>query len=474
MPVELKPYAQYKDSGVPWLGDIPAHWELHKGKRLFAKMERDIRPEDGVITCFRDGIVTLRKNRRTSGFTESLKEIGYQGIRKGDLVIHMMDAFAGAVGVSDSDGKGTPVYSVCQPKLDLNTYFYSYIVREMARSDYILSLAKGIRERSTDFRFDAFASQILPVPPRQEQDEISAYIRGQSSKINRFIRNKRSLIKLLNEQKQVIINQAVTRGIDPNVSLKPSNVSYLGEIPTHWDVVKLGFFINILPGYAFPSSEFTSNTEDIHLLRGINISPGQLRWSEVVYWNRQAAQNLSEFFLKTGDLVMGMDRPWIKSGMRVAVVQNDDLPCLLLQRVARIRVKEKLNLVFLEYVLHGKTFIDYFLPILTGVSVPHISTGQICIFRLALPPLKAQEEIIEFIREQSRSINEVVIRTQHEIDLIQEYRMRLISDVVTGKVDVRDIEIPALPDEDVIEALEDEELLDAAEAELEAVEDADE
>lgn len=114
--MKLKQYSEYRDSGVPWLGKVPKGWEILRGKWLFQKVERPIREEDDVVTCFRDGIVTLRKKRRITGFTESLKEIGYQGIREGDLVIHQMDAFAGAIGVSDSDGKSTPVYSVCVPK----------------------------------------------------------------------------------------------------------------------------------------------------------------------------------------------------------------------------------------------------------------------------------------------------------------------------------------------------------------------
>lgn len=108
----LKPYAEMKNSGIAWLGHVPEHWGLRGGKWLFRKVDRPVRDIDDVVTCFRDGTVTLRKNRRVSGFTESLKEIGYQGIRRGDLVIHAMDAFAGAIGVADSDGKGTPVYSV--------------------------------------------------------------------------------------------------------------------------------------------------------------------------------------------------------------------------------------------------------------------------------------------------------------------------------------------------------------------------
>lgn len=169
---ELKPYPVYKGSDVPWLGEVPEHWQMQRGKWLFRKMDRPVQEDDEVVTCFRDGVVTLRKNRRVRGFTESIQEIGYQGIRRGDLVIHAMDAFAGAVGVADSDGKGSPVYSVCQPIRGADSCFYAHVVREMARTQWIVALARGIRERSTDFRFEGFASRrtvrhcALPQPCR--------------------------------------------------------------------------------------------------------------------------------------------------------------------------------------------------------------------------------------------------------------------------------------------------------------------
>ena len=172
----LDPNVRLKPSGVEWLGEVPEHWEIKSGKWIFEKMNRPTEEEDEVVTCFRDGTVTLRKNRRTEGFTESLKEIGYQGIRKGDLVIHQMDAFAGAVGVSDSDGKGTPVYSVCKPNANTNGHYYSHVIREMARKGWISALARGVRERSSDFRYSEFARQELPVPPFQEQNEIADFL----------------------------------------------------------------------------------------------------------------------------------------------------------------------------------------------------------------------------------------------------------------------------------------------------------
>ena len=229
----INPYPSYKDSGMKWLEHIPAHWIVDRGKRLLKKMDRSVRDTDDVVTCFRDGVVTLRKNRRTEGFTESLQEIGYQGIRVGDLVIHAMDAFAGAVGVSDSDGKGTPAYSVCRPEYRANAYYYAFAIREMARSRWIAALAKGVRERSTDFRYAALAAEPLPVPPLNEQTAIVRYLDHADSRIQSYIGAKERLIELLTEQKQAVINQAVTRGLDPNVPLKPSGVEWLGEVPAH-------------------------------------------------------------------------------------------------------------------------------------------------------------------------------------------------------------------------------------------------
>jgi hypothetical protein len=141
---------------------------------------------------------------RLRGFTEAIYEFGYQRIRKGDLVIHAMDAFAGAVGVSDSDGKGTPVYAVCQPKPGVNAHYYAFIVREMARSQWILALSRGIRERSTDFRYDTFVGQRVPLPPCAEQATIVRFLDWANGRLERAIRAKRKVIALLSEQMHLL------------------------------------------------------------------------------------------------------------------------------------------------------------------------------------------------------------------------------------------------------------------------------
>ena len=138
-----------RDSQVLWSRTLPMHWEETRAKFLFKRERRPPSDNDGVVTAFRDGEVTLRENRRSDGFTFAVKEIGYQGVRCGDLVVHSMDGFAGAIGVSDSDGKCSPVYLCCTPIEGAWPPFYAYVLRHMALSGFITSLAKGIRERST-------------------------------------------------------------------------------------------------------------------------------------------------------------------------------------------------------------------------------------------------------------------------------------------------------------------------------------
>ena len=203
-----------KSSGISWIGDIPAHWELRKAKFVFQKHKRPVRPEDEVITCFRDGEVTLRKNRRTTGFTESLTETGYQGVRKGDLVIHQMDAFAGAIGISDSDGKGTPVYHCCTPIGKQYTRFFLYEIRMMAFSGFIQSLYRGIRERSSDFNFQVFGNQYLFVPPIEEQEEIVSFIDHKTTEIDRLVVELTYQVEYLKEYKQRLIVEVVTGKIN--------------------------------------------------------------------------------------------------------------------------------------------------------------------------------------------------------------------------------------------------------------------
>ena len=208
----LNQMAPLKSSGLPWIEFIPEHWNIKRGKSILKEVYRNIRPEDGIVTCFRDGEVTLRVNRRITGFTESEKEIGYHGVRIGDLVVHQMDAFAGAIGISDSDGKCSPICIVCRPLNEDETdiRYYCQLLRVMAHSGFIQSLAKGIRERTTDFRYKTLGILHLPVPPYVEQQQIVTYLDEKCSKIDSIIEKIKLKIERLKELKRSLINEVVT------------------------------------------------------------------------------------------------------------------------------------------------------------------------------------------------------------------------------------------------------------------------
>lgn len=202
--------APLKPSGIPWIESIPTNWDIKRGKSILQEVYRDVRPEDGTVTCFRDGEVTLRTNRRTTGFTESEKEIGYHGVRVGDLVIHQMDAFAGSIGISDSDGKCSPICIVCQPSHDdVDLSYYCQLLRVMAHSGFIQSLAKGIRERTTDFRYKTLVTLHFPVPPYKEQQQIADYLDEKCGKIDAIIEKIGAKVERLKELKRSLINEVV-------------------------------------------------------------------------------------------------------------------------------------------------------------------------------------------------------------------------------------------------------------------------
>ena len=183
---------------------------MTKAKHSFKRVVRPVRPEDEVVTAFRDGQVTLRTNRRTAGFTESIMEIGYQGIRKGDLVIHAMDAFAGAIGVSDSDGKSTPVYSACISIKGDNPEYFAMLLRYVSRTGYLQAIARGIRERSTDFRYEHFANLQLPIPPLSEQTAIVSQIESDVAIVNAARERATQEIGLARELWASLVAEVVT------------------------------------------------------------------------------------------------------------------------------------------------------------------------------------------------------------------------------------------------------------------------
>ena len=400
-------YDKYKDSGIAWIGEIPEHWKVKKGKNLFKKEERPVRDNDEIVTCFRDGEVTLRSNRRIDGFTNAMKEVGYQGVRRGDLVIHNMDAFAGAIGVSDSDGKSTPVYSVCTPKnnVEANVYYYAYLLRSYALGGVIQSLAKGIRERSTDFRYKEFGDLYYQQPPIEEQQSIASYLDQKCGEIDKLITLQEEMITKLQSYKQSVITEAVTKGMDKNVPLKDSGIEWIGEIPEHWSVVKIKYLAKIKSGDSISSNEIMQ--EGIYEVYGGNGLMG--------FCNKKNVDGVNIIIGRVGALCGNVrlisESKFITDN---ALILNCFDNALYSYMYIMLKAANLNNLNTSNAQ-----------PLITGSKVLNVS--------LPIPPLSEQQSIADYLDQKCSEIDELISIKQQKIEKLKDYKKSLIFECVTGK-----------------------------------------
>ena len=417
-------YPTLRSSGLLWLGDMPEHWGVQRAKWLFRKMNRPPRAEDDVVTCFRDGVVTLRKNRRTSGFTESMEHVGYQGVRRGDLVIHTMDAFAGAVGVSDADGKSTGVYIVCRPRGGANPHYFSYVLREMARSQWLLALATGVRERSSDFRFETFGSQPLPFPPPDEQAAIVRFLDYWDSRIRRYIGAKRELIRLLKEYKRGVAYSAATRGVRDGVPLKPTGAIWLDDVPRHWEMVRNRSMLKLRKrpvGDRSPDYTLLSLTVRGVVPRDLTNAQGKFPTDFDTYQ-----------IVEPGDLVF-------------CLFDMDETP-------RTVGLSGQLGMITGAYAVFSCSdpelgaFLNLFYqamddqkrlrPLYTGLRKV-IQRGRFLGIATPVPPREERREILAYVASENARLDAAIGRVQQQMRLAFELRDRLVADAVTGRIEVR-------------------------------------
>ena len=471
MPVKLKPYPQYKDSGVPWLGEIPAHWNVKPGFSVLSEQKvKNIGMTEKTVLSLSYGRIIVKPPEKLHGLVPESFET-YQIADPGNIIIRSIDLqndkTSLRVGLVKERGIITSAYLNLAVKGELTPDYGYLLLHSCDLLKVFYGMGSGLRQ---NLDFSDFKRMPVLVPSKEEQNKLSQYLDDANRKINRFIHNKRSLIKLLNEQKQAIINQAVTRGLDPTIPLKPSGISYLEDIPKHWDVWKLGYLAWIGNG----STPLRSN---------INYwQSGNYPWLNSSVVNREIISYSDQFVtsfalqechlpkVKPGSVLVGITGQGKTRGMAALL----GIEATISQHIAYISPKdERLLPQYLCWFLKALYTTLRTMSQDSGSTKEALTCQDIKNIRVALPSLDEQKAIDLDIKCSLERVNSIVTRTQHEIELMQEYRTRLISDVVTGKIDVRDIEILVLPDEDVVEEL-DEELLDAAEAELEAVEDADE
>ena len=419
---------EYKHSGIEWVKQIPSNWNIIKGRHLLFLPNRPVRPTDDVVTCFRDGEVILRSERRTEGFTMSDKEIGYQGINKGDIVIHGMDGFAGAMGVSKSTGKGSPVLIVCNPKENDSPQYIIYYLRSLAMTNVFLALATGIRERSCDLRWKKIAELPFLRPSFLEQQRIANYLDKVCGEVDEMIALQEQMIEELKAYKQSVITEAVTKGLNPNAPMRDSGIDWIGEVPVHWGKDKIIRIFNLIGSGTTPSSSDNEAYEgNLNWIQSGDINGGDLFESK----NKISEKTLAKYSALTM-----YDAPFIIIAMYGASVGNISISHIngCVNQACCVMSKTKQEFKYLFYAI--KSAKDYLIYKAVGGGQPNISQSTLKQLWLPIPPLSEQQSIASYLDTKCAEIDALIAIKQAKIEELKDYKKSVIYEYVTGKKEV--------------------------------------
>ena len=408
-----------KDSKIEWVGDVPAEWACIRGKFLLQYKQKPVKKDDEIITCFRNGEVTLRSNRREDGFTMADKEIGYQGVDIGDLVVHGMDGFAGAIGISDSRGKASPVLNVLGTKQ--NKRYIMYYLRSMAYSDVFMALSTGIRVRSCDLRWNKLAELWYLVPPIEEQKRIAEFLDKKCGEVDALIADIQQEIETLEQYKRSVITESVTQGLDPSVPMKDSGIQWIGNMPTNWECIRGKYILKYL------QKPVKKDDGVITCFRDGEVT---LRSNRREDGFTMADKEIGYQGVDIGDLVVhGMDG--FAGAIGISDSRGKASPVLNV-------LGTKQNKRYIMYYLRSMAYSDVFMALSTGIRVRScdLRWNKLAELWYPIPPLTEQEEIVAYIDETIQKINEIIADKKSQIETLESYKKSLIYEYVTGKKEV--------------------------------------
>jgi len=442
----LKPYAEYKDSGLPWLGSLPAHWDIRRTKLLLREV--DARSTTGKEQLLRVSQYTGVTRRRALDGTDApdtraASLVGYKRVSASDLVINIMLAWNGSLGASAYDGIVSPAYGVYRFKPGALPKYFHEMLRLPLYKGRTKTVSTGVVESRLRLYSDDLGRIEALLPPPDEQAAIVRFLAHANRRIDGFIRAKRKLIALLNEQKQAIIHRAVTRGLDPDVSLTETGTPWLGAIPAHWKVSRVKNEFQCLNNRRMPLSATQRE----------GMSPNY------DYYGASGAIDKVQSYIFDDDLLL------IAEDGANLVLRN--LPLAIIAR-GKFWVNNHAHILKpragnIEYMAAWMECLNY-MPWITGAAQPKLTKDRLMSIAMAVAPRKEQDAIMAHVTSETEPLRAMIARTRREIALIQEYRTRLTTDIVTGKLDVR-AAAASLPE--IVDTAVDEAAVDEATDELE-------
>jgi type I restriction enzyme S subunit len=418
----MERYSEYKDSGVKWLGEIPSHWETVKTKYIwqeqFAKSENGT--EDLLSVSQFDGVTPTKSESRS----ESLK--GYKIVEENDLVVNIMLAWMGGLGISAYKGIVSPAYCIYKLTDDSNPKYMHYLYKTPTYLAEFARHSTGVIPSRWRMYTDDFGQVLTLIPPRKEQDLMVEYLDSVIVKIDEAIAQQQKMIELLNERKQIIINNAVTKGLDPNVPMKDSGVDWIGKIPCHWVIKSLKHIAKTNKTLINPKERAETIFHDYSMPA---FDASKVCFDIVGKELESSKLLLTEDTLLINKLNVHKQRIWFVSKPEYnSVASTEFVPFTIFGA----------NAHFVEYYFLSSIATDYLISYSYGAtnSQKRVSPDLISSTKIPIPPKEEQSRIVDYINMLIAPLNSYVEITKNKIIKLQERKQIIINEVVTGKVKV--------------------------------------
>ena len=441
---QYKEYNNYKSSGIPWINDIPEHWEKWKVSRAVKNIGSGTTPSSGNREYYDNGSVNwLNSGDLNDGLlVKCKKKITPKAIKdisslkifpKGTLTIAMYGATIGKVCIMLFDAATNQACCNIEEGIINNKFLMYWFI---AHRPHIVNMSYGGGQ--PNISQDIIKSLIVPCPLKSEQIQIAKFLDYKTAKIDRFIRKKKQLIKLLNEQKSAIINDAVTKGINPNAKMKASSIEWLGEIPEHWEVKKLKYVASKIVNRATPSTSDNENWNgDINWVTPAEINDITYISNSIRKITEKGYKSCGTFLIPKNAIVLTTRAPIGKLAItKVELCTNQGCKSI---------IPMTLETKFLYYQLLVRTKVLNSLG--TGTTFMELGGFELKNLACIYTSIVEQQQIVEHIEKEIEKINITIETIEKEIELVQEYRTALISEAVTGKIDVRNYAVPNIEPE---------------------------
>jgi putative type I restriction-modification system specificity determinant for hsdM and hsdR (hsdS) len=427
----MRRYESYKDSGVEWLGEVPSHWEVENSKRVFSyRKDKAEKTDEQLTSSQKYGVIPQDLFMDLEGRRVTVVEFNYEilkHVEKGDFVISMR-SFQGGIEYCNYTGCVSSAYVALIPTSKVHSQYYRFLLKSVRYIEALQSTSNLVRDGQA-LRYENFCMVPLIVPPLSEQQKIAQFLDDKTAKIEQAVDLAEKQIALLKEHKQILIQNAVTRGLNPDVPLKDSGVEWIGLVPEHWEVKKLKYLGNAIIGLTYSPDDLCDESEGILVARSSNIQNGSFVYSDNVYVKKQIPKKLQ---LKEQDILICSRNGSRDLIGKCAYITKDQEKHTFGAFTTVFRSKYN---PYLFYILNSEIFKRLSGNFLTS-TINQLTINNLNSIQVALPPLLEQKKIANCLEVQTAKIDQAIALKTAHIEKLKEYKSVLINNVVTGKVQV--------------------------------------